>query len=78
MRTLNIRHISDEVAARPEKLTESARRADNAELLNALPSLPSSAPASWKPWPKAAPSTDRGDRCPPRQGTLDRLRVYPR
>ena len=56
MRTLCIRHIPDEVAARLEKLaaqaglpvstfglqelTESARRADNAELLNALPSLP--------------------------------------
>jgi len=56
MRTLCIRHIPDEVAARLEKLaaqaglpvstfglqelTESASRADNAELLNALPSLP--------------------------------------
>ena len=56
MRTLYIRHVPDEVAARLEKLaaqaglplstfalrelTESARRADNAELLNALPSLP--------------------------------------
>jgi len=56
MCTLHIRHIPDEVAARLEKLaaqaglpvstfglqelTESARRADNAELLNALPSLP--------------------------------------
>ena len=40
MRTLNIRHIPDEVAARLEKLAESTRRADNAELLNALPSLP--------------------------------------
>jgi predicted nucleic acid-binding protein len=55
MRTLYIRHVPDEVAARLEKLaaqaglplstfalqelTESARRADNAELLNALPSL---------------------------------------
>jgi len=34
MRTLYIRHRPDEVAARLEKL------ADNAELLNALPSLP--------------------------------------
>ena len=56
MRTLYIRHVPDAVAARLEKLaaqaglplstfalrelTESARRADNAELLNALPSLP--------------------------------------
>ena len=56
MRTLYNRHVPDEVAARLEKLaaqaglplstfalqelTESARRADNAELLNALPSLP--------------------------------------
>jgi hypothetical protein len=56
MRTLYIRHVPDEVAARLEQLaaraglplstfalqelTESARRADNAELLNALPSLP--------------------------------------
>ena len=56
VRTLYIRHVPDEVAARLEKLaaqaglplstfalqelTESARRADNAELLNALPSLP--------------------------------------
>jgi hypothetical protein len=56
MRTLYIRHVPDEVAAGLEKLaaqaglplstfalqelTESARRADNAELLNALPSLP--------------------------------------
>ena len=56
MRTLYIRHVPDEVAARLEKLaaqaglplstfalqelTEAARRADNAELLNALPSLP--------------------------------------
>jgi len=55
MRTLYIRHVPDEVAARLEKLaaqaglplstfalqelTETARRADNAELLNALPSL---------------------------------------
>lgn len=55
VRTLYIRHMPDEVAARLEKLaaqarlplstfalqelTESARRADNAELLNALPSL---------------------------------------
>ncbi len=55
MRTLYIRHVPDEVAARLEKLaaqaglplstfalqelTESARRADNAELLNALPSV---------------------------------------
>ena len=34
MRTLSISHVPDEVAARLEKL------ADNAELLNALPSLP--------------------------------------
>lgn len=56
MRTLYIRHVPDEVAAGLEKLaaraglplstfalqelTESARRADNAKLLNALPSLP--------------------------------------
>lgn len=56
MLTLCIRHVPDEVAARLEKLaaraglplstfalrelTESARRADNAERLNALPSLP--------------------------------------
>jgi hypothetical protein len=56
MRTLYIRHVPDEVAERLEKLaaraglplstfalrelTESARRADNAELLSALPSLP--------------------------------------
>jgi hypothetical protein len=56
MRTLYIRHVPDEVALRLEKLaaqaglplstfalqelTEAARRADNAELLNALPSLP--------------------------------------
>jgi hypothetical protein len=56
MRIRYIRHVPDEVAARREKLaaraglplstfalqelTESARRADNAELLNALPSLP--------------------------------------
>ena len=40
MRTLNIRHTPDEVAARLEKLAESTRRADNAELLNAFPSLP--------------------------------------
>ena len=56
MRTLYIRHVPDEVAARLEELaaraglplstfalqelTESARRADNAELLNALPCLP--------------------------------------
>jgi hypothetical protein len=55
MRTLYIRHVPDEVAARLEKLaaqaglplstfalqelTETARRADNAELLNTLPSL---------------------------------------
>ena len=53
-RTLYIRHVPDEVAERLEKLAsragvplstfvlqelcESARRADNAELLNALPS----------------------------------------
>jgi len=56
MRIRYIRHVPYEVAARREKLaaraglplstfalqelTESARRADNAELLNALPSLP--------------------------------------
>jgi len=56
MRTLYIRHVPDEVAAGLEKLaaraglplstfalqelTESARRADNAELLNALASVP--------------------------------------
>lgn len=56
MRTLYIRHVPDEVAARLEKLaaqaglplstfalqelTEAARRADNADLLNALRSLP--------------------------------------
>jgi hypothetical protein len=56
MRTLYIRHVPEEVAARLEKLaaqaglplstfalkelTESARRADNAELLGSLPSLP--------------------------------------
>ena len=55
MRTLYIRHLPDEVAAGLEKLaaqaglplstfalqelTESARRADNAELLNSLPSV---------------------------------------
>ena len=55
MRTLYIRHVPDEVAAGLEKLaalaglplstfalqelTESARHADNAELLNALPSV---------------------------------------
>ena len=55
MRTLYIRHVPDEVAAGLEKLaaqaglplstfalqelTESARRADNPELLNALPSV---------------------------------------
>lgn len=55
-RTLYIRHVPDEVAAKLEKLavqaglplssfalqelTETARRADNAELLAALPSLP--------------------------------------
>ena len=54
MRTLYIRHVPDEVAARLEKLaaqaglplstfalqelTETARRADTAELLAALPS----------------------------------------
>ena len=54
--TLYIRHVPEEVAARLEKLadqaglplstfvlqelTETARRADNAQLLNALPSLP--------------------------------------
>jgi len=56
MRTLYIRHVPDEVSAGLEKLaaqaglplstfalqelTESARRAENAELLNALPSVP--------------------------------------
>ncbi len=56
MRTLYIRHVPDVVATRLEKLaaeaglplstfalkelTESARRADNAELLGSLPSLP--------------------------------------
>lgn len=56
MRTLYIRHVPDEVAARLEKLdaraglplstsalqelTEASRRADHAELLTALPSLP--------------------------------------
>jgi hypothetical protein len=56
MHTLYIRHVPDAVAAGLEKLaaqaglplstfalqelTESARRADNAQLLNALPSLP--------------------------------------
>jgi hypothetical protein len=56
MRTLYIRHVPDEVAAGLEKLaakaglplstfalqelTESARRADNAERLIALPSVP--------------------------------------
>ena len=56
MSTLTIRHVPDEVAARLEKLaaqaglplstfalqelTDAARRADNAVLLNALPSLP--------------------------------------
>jgi hypothetical protein len=55
MRTLYFRHVPDELAARLKKLaaqaglplstfalqelTETARRADNAELLNALPSL---------------------------------------
>ena len=55
VRILYIRHVPEEVAARLEKLaaqagvplstfalqelTESARRADNAELLNTLPSL---------------------------------------
>ena len=54
--TLYIRHVPDEVAARLEKLaaqaglplstfalqelTEASRRADNAERLHALPSLP--------------------------------------
>ena len=57
MRTPCIRHVPDEVAARLEKLaaqagrplstfalqelTEASRRADNAERLNALPSLES-------------------------------------
>ena len=56
MRTLYIRHVPDEVAARLEKLaaqaglplstsalqelTEASRSADNAALLNGLPSLP--------------------------------------
>jgi len=56
MRTLYIRNVPEEVATRLEKLaaeaglplstfalkelTESARRADNAELLGSLPSLP--------------------------------------
>mgnify|MGYP006285884961 CR=1 FL=1 len=56
MRTLYIRHVPEEVATRLEalaaqaglplgtfvlqELTESARRADNAELLGSLPSLP--------------------------------------
>jgi hypothetical protein len=56
MRTLYIRHVPEEVATRLEKLAaeaglplstfalkelmESARRADNAELLGSLPSLP--------------------------------------
>ncbi len=56
MRTLYIRNVPDVVATRLEKLaaeaglplstfalkelTESARRADNAELLGSLPSLP--------------------------------------
>ena len=56
MRSPYIRHVPDEVAARLEKLaaqaglplstfalqelTEASRRADNAELLNTLPSLP--------------------------------------
>ena len=56
LRTLYIRHVPDEVAARLEKLaaraglplstfalqelTEASRRADNAELLNDPPSLP--------------------------------------
>lgn len=56
MRTLYIRHVPEEVATRLEtlaaqaglplstfalrELTESARRADNAELLGCLPSLP--------------------------------------
>lgn len=56
MRTLYIRHVPDEVAARLEKLaaqaglplstfalqelTEASRRADNPELLHALPSAP--------------------------------------
>lgn len=55
-RTLYIRHVPDDVAERLERLasragvplstfalqelSETARRADNAELLNALPSLP--------------------------------------
>lgn len=56
MRTLYIRNVPDAVAARLEKLasqaglplstfalqelTEASRRADNADLLHALPSLP--------------------------------------
>ena len=55
VRTLSIRNVADEVAARieklaaraglplgtfaPQELAETARRADNVELLNALPSL---------------------------------------
>jgi hypothetical protein len=61
MRTLYIRHVPDEVAAGLEKLaaqaglplstfalqelTETARRADNAELLKALPALPIERPS---------------------------------
>ena len=61
MRTLYIRHVPEEVATRLEKLaaeaglplstfalqelTESARRADNAELLGSLPSLPIDRPS---------------------------------
>jgi hypothetical protein len=56
MRTLYIRHVPEEVAARLEKLaaqaglplstfalqelTQCSRRADNAELLSSLPSVP--------------------------------------
>ncbi|MCP9941949.1 hypothetical protein KBY70_06050 [Cyanobium sp. ATX 6E8] len=56
MRTLYIRHVPEEVAARLERLaaqaglplstfalqelTQCARRADNAELLSSLPSVP--------------------------------------
>jgi hypothetical protein len=60
MRTLYIRHVPDEVAAGLEKLAAqaglplstfalqeltTARRADNAELLKALPALPIERPS---------------------------------
>ena len=60
MRTLSIRHVPDEVAVRLEKLAAqaglplstfdlqeltTARRADNAELLKALPALPIERPS---------------------------------